>query len=50
MTNIPKNFQVTDYSNYLLGFFLFINFSFCNIVSFREFSAVLDIIYALIQY
>jgi len=49
-THISKSPKVTDYSNYPPGLFLFMNFSFYNVVIIHGFTAVFDVICASTWY
>ena len=50
VTHIPESMKVHDYSTYPPGAFLFLDFSFYNVVSVRGFSSVLDVICASTRY
>lgn len=50
LTQLPRNLEVTDYSLYCPGSFIFLDFSFYNVVSIRGFSSVIDIICASTRY
>ena len=49
-TAIPRLIKINDYSSNPPGSFLFIDFSFYNVVSIRGFTSVLDVIYTSTRY